>query len=92
MSFPDLVEKTGGVLHSEATGVPDNGNNTFALGLDPEVVDEDWLELEVDLGGSVTDAAFVSMSPDKTQITMSFVQGGVDAVTVRAKQKHTIVR
>jgi hypothetical protein len=94
MPFPDLVRKTGGVLHSQATGIPDDGNNTFALDIPlSAAIDENWLEfLVVALGPSVQGATFVGLSADRTQVTLNFTQIGNDQATVCAKLVHTVVR
>jgi hypothetical protein len=106
MPFPDLVLKSdprwgGGrtsTIVAEATGVPDNGANTFALpfvaaGIDPSMVDEDWFEnfcVQAN-GPDVTGARFTSISGDKTMITMDFDQAGADSATVRIELKHSVV-
>ena len=94
MAFPDLTVKSGGSLTSEATGTPVNGNNTFAVGIDPDLIDNtDWLEFTVTpLGASVTNATFTSLSGDKTQVTINFTQSGADQAKVVAVQKHSIIR
>jgi len=94
MAFPDLTLKTGGQLHSQATGQPVNGSNTFALAIPPAKIDNtDWLSIEViPLGSSITGASFVSISGDKTQITVNFTQTGTDQATVKAEFKHTLGR
>lgn len=105
MPFPDLQPRPdarkgpGGqsVIWAEATGVPDNGDNTFALpfiseGVDPAAIDEDWLDVRVAADGpSITGAAFVSLSADKTQMTINFTQGGADQATVTVSIIHSIV-
>lgn len=94
MAFPNLALKSGGSLTAEATGIPVNGNNTFNLAIDPNLVDDtNWLDITVTpLGPSVTGATFTSISADKTQITINFVQSGVDQATVVAKQIHSTQR
>jgi hypothetical protein len=105
MPFPDLQPRTdnrkgpGGtsVIWAEADGVPDNGANTFGLpflseGVDPAVIDEDWIDVRVDaLGPSVTGAQFVSLSPDKTQMTINFTQVGADQARVRVQLLHSLI-
>ena len=105
MAFPDLTPRAdlrqgpGGesTLWAEATGVPDNGNNTFALpfvanGIEPSQIDANWIKIvAVALGSSVSGAAFVSLSADKTEITVSFVQSGADSVRLTARLTHTMV-
>lgn len=113
MPFPDLtlvpdVLKGGGsvlLLAAEATGVPDNGNNTFGLpfvaaGVDPALVDPSRMVIEVEpdpgrpAGGSllpgVEDARFVSLSPDKTQLTLAFSQTAVGNARVTVTVNHTL--
>lgn len=92
--FPGLVLKSGGVLHSESVGTPSNGNNTFLININPRLIDNtDWLDFQVvALGTSVTDAVFVSISPDKTQATINFTQTGVDQARVIASLNHTLSR
>lgn len=93
MAFPNLVQRPGSRLWSEATGVPVNGPNTFALDLDPALVEAEWLFFDIQsLGPSVNGVSFVSLSADKTQITLDFIQTGTDAVRVVAQLLHTIPR
>ena len=94
MAFPDLTLRTGGVHHSENTGVPSNGSNTFAIGMDPTLIDNtDWLEFYVTaLGTSITGAALVGVSGDKTQVTINFTQTGTDQARVEAVYTHSAVR
>jgi hypothetical protein len=90
----DPAKGPGGTqqLFAEGTGVPDNGNNTFlipfvAAGVNPAEVDPEKMKIFVDpdptrANPGVTDARFVSLSPDRTQLTMSFVQSGAGDCTV----------
>jgi len=93
MPFPNLIRRAGSRLWSEATGVPANGPNTFALDFDPGLVAAEWLFFDVTgLGPSVNGVRFISLSADKTQVTLDFVQTGADAVRVVAQLLHTIPR
>lgn len=105
MPFPDLVRKVDlrkgpngeSVIWAEAQGVPDNGNNTFAipfigLGIPPGQIDEDWMTVIIQsLGPAVTTSAFVSLSADKTQMTFSFAQAGADQAIVTVGLIHSLV-
>ena len=101
MPFPNLALKTDpssplGVaqLWAEATGVPDNGNNTFSIpfinpapagaGIDPDYVDDDWFVFYVIPADPalVTGATWVSLSADKQFVTMNFAADGVTAATL----------
>jgi len=91
VSFPNLQLKPGGVLHSVATGVPVDGDNTFELGFDLENINDEWLRIDVfALGSQVTGATYVSRSG--TQVTMNFTQLGTDQARVEAKIIHSSVR
>lgn len=93
MAFPNLILTPGGVLHSEKSGTPINGDNTFELGILPENINEEYLDIEVTpLGPSVTSASYVSLSPDKKNITINFTQAGANQAKVTAKQTHSLVR
>ena len=93
MPFPNLTLRSGGTLTAEATGTPDDGDNTFALAIPPAYVDENWLELDITLNGpSVTSATYVSLSGDKTQLTVNFGQTGADTVTLIATMIHSFRR
>jgi hypothetical protein len=99
MSFPDLQLKPSqkgndAVLHSEATGVPDNGDNTFQIGIDPKKtpIDPDKVEITIYLNGSVTGATLVGAVDAETgNVTVNFVQGGADACRVACVMHHTVV-
>jgi hypothetical protein len=100
MPFPNLALRAGGTYHAEATGVPDNGNNTFtipfvAAGIDPDLVDEDWLDINViPSGAGVTGATLGAplLSVDKGSMTLSFAADGITAARVIVKLNHTGVR
>ena len=93
MSFPDLVLRAPNSLWAEATGVPVDGLNTFALGFDPRLVQEDWIFIVVDaLGASVIHVEYVGVSADRTQITLDFTQTGTDACRVIVQLVHTVIR
>jgi hypothetical protein len=95
-------------LYAEALGIPANGPNVIGLpflsdprsGIDPSLVDEDWLEFWIDMNGEqgtvsgVQDAAFVSLAPDKLSVTISFLQTvpGVGEARVICRVIHTVVR
>jgi hypothetical protein len=90
--FPNLTLLAGRTNLSEATGAPDNGNNTFLHGwnLDPSQIDEELIELEyVLIDPSVTAVSFVSLSPDKLSLTLNFTQSGAGQVQVVAKHQHS---
>lgn len=105
MAFPDLdprPDDRGGIsgastLWAEATGLPDNGNNTFelpfiGLGVPPAAITEDWLEISVQpIGPSITGVDFVSLSADKRFLTLNFAQGGADEARVTVEVVHTLV-
>ena len=94
MAFPDLTLMSGGHLHASATGTPANGTNTFALAIDPSVIDNpDWIVVDVyQLGPSVTGASNLVVSGDKTTISIDFVQTGADQARVEARLEHSISR
>lgn len=91
---------------AEATGIPSSGNNVInlpwvSMGIPLDVILNGVLRIWVDpdparsAGGSVapgvTDCRFVSLSPDKTQLTLDFAQSGVGVARVVAYLSHTIV-
>ena len=91
MSFPDLQPYTSSrlpsVYHSEAQGVPDNGNNTFRHNINPEIIrgHEDELEFHVYYKSpQVNNAALVGLSADLTEVTIDFEQAGNGEALVRA--------
>jgi hypothetical protein len=92
MAIPSLVADPLAKYHSSATGVPANGANVFALGILPlNKVNPDRLKFTVTpQGPSVTGATFVSYNSLTGMVTMSFVQGGVDAVRIDAELVHSI--
>jgi len=94
MAFPALVLQSGGQLHSNATGTPVNGNNTFDISMDPNLIDNiDWFTFDVyPQGASVTGASYVSVSGDKRQVTINFTQTGLDQALVRAVYTHSSER
>ena len=110
MPFPDLVpmpdtaKGPGGIQNqfAEATGIPSNGNNTFdipfiGLGANPSEVDPDKMKIFMipsRVIPGVTDVSFVSLSADKTQMTLSFVQTapGVGEARVVVQLQHSITR
>lgn len=93
MSFPDLAPRLPNGLFAEATGVPTDGPNTFALGINPDLVDPDWLIINVIGGGpSIAGAAYVGLSADKRLITIDFTQLGSDAARVVVQLVHTLPR
>ncbi len=93
MPFPDLTRLAGRTNLSQATGIPDNGNNTFLHGwdLDPSQIDEDLIELEYVLPDPsvVSAVSFVSLSADKLSLTLSFTQSGAGQAQVVAKHQHS---
>jgi hypothetical protein len=117
VAFPNLAlrvdpQSPGGTSNAwaEATGIPDNGNNTFTLpfvaaGIDPNLIQADWMRITVTLNGrqlqngtvlaaGVTDAAFVSLAANKTDLTLTFTQGapGVGQANVGVELIHTVSR
>ncbi len=108
MPFPDLDPKAdtrGGdadgasTLWASATGVPDNGANVIGLpfvdnGVDPDQIQEDWMDVRIDANGpSITAANPVpgSLSADKKSFTVDFTQAGLDTATVTVNLIHTLV-
>ena len=96
MPFPDLVASENAALHSAGTGTPDNGNNTFNLGLPVDKVEtvaaqsEDRIVLNIfPLGPSVTGATFVSRNG--AQVTVNFTQGGADQARVECQLIHSSI-
>jgi hypothetical protein len=92
-------------LWAEATGVPDNGPNTFALpfvdqppsgsGIAPEEIQEDWLEVIVTpLGAGVTGATPGApfLSADKQFVTIDFTADGIAAANVIIRLYHSLER
>jgi hypothetical protein len=102
MPFPNLSPKPERIsgydstLVCENTGVPDNGDNVIGLpwvgqGIDPGLIEEDWIDFRVEAQGpSVTGASVVSIASDKQSVTINFTQTGGDAAMVRATLKSTI--
>ena len=89
MSFPDLTLVPGHVLHSEATGVADIGDNTFDLGVALEKIYEEALVIDVyPLDGGVTSSSYVGLNG--TMVTVNFV--GTGETLVRAKIRHSSIR
>jgi hypothetical protein len=103
MAFPNLLPKPDARagktsdIWAENTGQPDNGNNTIGLpfvaqGVDPNDIDEDWLDLYIEaLGPSVTAANFVSLAPDKQSMVVNFTQGGTDNAYMRVRSYHSVI-
>jgi hypothetical protein len=95
-------------IYAEATGIPDNGLNVIGLpfvsdprsGVAPSLVTEDWLEFWLDLNGEngtvpgVSDAAFVSLAPDKLSLSWTFSQTapGIGTARMICRLIHTAVR
>ena len=97
MNFPALVRREGGVLHSFATGVPDNGVNEFDSGLDLERLTkllpnlDDWIRVRVyALGLNVTGASFVARVGNNLRV--NFQQAGADQCYVTCEVVHSTVR
>jgi hypothetical protein len=98
MSFPNLTPRTSqrgndAVLHTEATGVPDDGDNVFNTGIDPQKtpIDPDKVDITVYLGGSVSAATLVgAVDPSTGDVTVNFAQAGVDAIRVTCEMHHTL--
>lgn len=101
MSFPDLQPKPSqvgedAVLHTSATGVPVNGDNTFKTGLDPKKyrIDPDKVTLDVHLtpGGSVTNCTIVTdVDPLTGEVTLNFAQSGNDPCRIECRMEHSTV-
>jgi hypothetical protein len=107
MPFPSLQPRTDSrqgthnngqsTIWAEAEGVPDDGDNVIglpflALGIQPFLINEDWLDVRVEaLGPSVSCARFVSLAPDGTSVTINFDQGGGDQARVTVGIMHTVV-
>lgn len=91
MPFPNLTPLPQAKYHSSATGVPDNGNNVFALGITPfSKVNPDRLKITVKpQGPSVTGATFVSYNSATGNVTMNFAQSGADACEVDVELDHS---
>jgi hypothetical protein len=93
-------------LYAEATGIPDPGPNTFKIpfarnlpvptgaGYPPNVVEYDWLEIDVEVppGSDVTFAAPVSLAANKEDLTINFTTGGVGFCRLICRLIHTIER
>lgn len=112
MAFPDLTLRPDtqaplGVaqLWAEATGVPVNGANTFAIpfvdqppvgsGIVPAEIQENWLEVLVTpLGAGVTGATpgVPLLSADKRFMTIVFVADGVTQANVIVRLYHSLER
>lgn len=90
---------------AEGTGIPDNGDNVIGLpfvaaGVPPDLIDASRIKVYVEFdpgrpsGGSlapgVTDCRFVSLSADKTELTLNFAQSGVGTARVTVELNHTI--
>ena len=97
MPIADLALRANYALEAESTSVPDNGVNTFGVGIARVNMDnEDSLEILIEpqvAGGSVTDWDYVpaslNLTIDPPEISMTFVQAGADAVRVIVRQRHT---
>ena len=98
MPIPNRTLRPGGELWAEATAVPDNGDNTFQIGIPRILVpDEDWLCIDIQrLGTSVERGDYVpaslDLSTDPPRITLNFVQTGGDQARVIVRQVHSTVR
>ena len=93
-------------LFAEATGIPDSGDNTFGLpfvaaGVSPSEIDEEKLKIflvfqdgNTVLTAGVTFGHFVSLSPDKTQMTFNFVQAAPGSGQARlvVQIQHSLTR
>jgi hypothetical protein len=106
MSFPDLQLPTDEystgpamTLTAEATGVPDNANNTFRIpflnaGIDADLIVPGRLKIYWDADPTranpgVTDVRFVSISTDKQFLTLAFTQAGVGDCRVVVELMHS---
>jgi hypothetical protein len=112
VSFPNLARRPDpespdglSVLYAEAIGVPDDGNNTFELpfvsaGVDPALVDADWLEFDVFLNGDdgtipgVDGAVFIGLAANKVDCTVNFNQTapGVGTARMVCRLIHSVER
>ena len=73
-----------------------NHGEPVGSGLDPNLVDEDWMRINVApdpaIGSTITDASFVSLSADKRFMTINFTQAGADPATVVVELVHSLQR
>jgi hypothetical protein len=91
--FPDLTLKEKAKFHSEGQGVPDNGDNEFAHGINPDFIKGHEEQLQFDVfpqGPSITGATFVGLSADFTKVTLNFTQGGADEAIIKAEFEHSM--
>ncbi len=103
---PDPNSPTGQAdLWAENTGPPLNGLNNIGIpfiddppagaGIDPGVVDEDWMVVEVEpLGPGVSAASPASpfLAPDRRSVNINFTADGVTQATVRIIIPHSTIR
>lgn len=95
MPFPNLTRATGRTNVSQATGAPDNGNNTFLHNWDipADKINADAIDIDIDaLGSSVSAASFVGLSADSLSLIINFTQTGADTCRVTARHVHSIGR
>lgn len=89
MAFGDLTVRSAGVLLSEATSTPSDGDNTIDLGFTPE--NSDWVTVSVYLlGPSITDVSLTSLSG--STLVLNFTQTGTDQATIIVREDHTLIR
>lgn len=93
MSFPDLVLEPRAYLHSKNQGVPVNGANEFAHGIDPKYISgqEDRLRFKVTaVGPSVAGVSpVVVLSADKRRATLNIFQLADDEALIEAELIHS---
>lgn len=95
MPFPDLALCSGRTNRSQATGVPDNGSNTFLHNwdLDPSQIDEDSIVVTaVAQGSSVTAVGNPTLSADKLSLIINFTQSGSDSCLLIAEHVHSLTK
>lgn len=103
MAFPDLFPVAGQQHMARGVGIPVGGAVALGIpwvplmGWDPVQVTEDSLEISmIQSPGApgVTGVRFVSLSADKSLITVDFTQTapGVGQCQLTCRLRHTIVR
>lgn len=98
MAIADLALAPGFALQAESTSNPDNGLNTFGIGIARVNVDvEDSLDILVlPQGPSVSSWAYIpgslDLNFDPPRITMTITQLGGDLVRLIVRQRHTETR
>lgn len=94
MSFGNLSLRRNSTRISEATSIPSNGANTFAIGFAISNSDNFTLDIVAN-GPSITDVSWAEPADGDTTVTVTFAQNGSDSATIIATQEfaaHTLVR